>query len=122
MEILLVSNISKIHSNQLDDTPFQKAVTKYVASILPNTNITPIVFRRVIPSLVWSKDIRPSDMSMTDFIRDYGGLVCTSDKVLFQHYIRVEADEKSEQIQSLIEDKILMSPAGKMFDKILLII
>jgi len=98
-----------------DDASFSSRVVRFVQTVFGEEyHITPITFRRVMPSLVWRHNIKPKDMSMADFLRDYAALICTSDKVLLQHYIRIEADANSSSVVQNIEQSLLMTPAGKI--------
>jgi len=60
---------------------FNVRISKVVKSLYPEKHITPITFRRLVPSLIYSNNVHPENVSMRDFISDYAISVNTSEKV-----------------------------------------
>ena len=67
--------------NLIDEMRFNDRIDKVIKSLYPSKHITPITFRRLVPSLIYSDDVHNEDQSMRDFIVDYAIVVNTSDKV-----------------------------------------
>ena len=70
---------------------------------IPNKKITPQIFRRLIPSLIFELDIHPDGMSVRDFIANYAKYVGSSEKIMWSHYIRSLANEKNKEINQTIQ-------------------
>lgn len=60
---------------------FNERIERVIKTLFPNKHITPITFRRLVPSLIYSNEIHPENMSMRDFISEYAISVNTSEKV-----------------------------------------
>ena len=56
-------------------------VKDFVQHILPGKKITPISFRRMVASMVFSKELHTTGKTKEDFLRDYAVLINTSTKV-----------------------------------------
>jgi hypothetical protein len=77
-------------------------------------DITPLDFRRLIPSIIFAEELVPEGLDLTTFLRDYAELVNTSFKVLLDHYIKSNSSKKSTRAQSVIET-IVTSKIGMYF-------
>ena len=99
-----------------EDAVFCLYITKFIKTVFPSKKITPIDFRRVLPSIIFAEEISPEGVSMVDFLRDYAGLLCTSEKILLEHYIRANADDKNKRAIQVIHDEILVSVEGIVYD------
>ncbi len=62
-------------------------IALYVKSIFPEKHMTPIVFRRVVTSLIFQKKLHEEGKTVVDFLDDYSHLINTSHKVLFCNII-----------------------------------
>ena len=85
---------------------------------LPKKKITPQIFRRLIPSLIFSLDIHPDGMSIRDFIANYARYVGTSEKIMWSHYIRSTANGKNQEINQIIHTIWLNDVSVKFGKKI----
>jgi hypothetical protein len=61
--------------------PYTERITKFVASVFPDKHITPIAFRRIIPTLMWKLDVRTEGESVEQVLERYSRLINTSQKV-----------------------------------------
>ena len=59
-------------------------VSSFVASRFPDKHITPLDFRRMIPTALWNQkeEIECQGKSLQDVLHDYALLINTSDKVV----------------------------------------
>jgi hypothetical protein len=62
---------------------YSERITKYVASVFPTKHITPITFRRMIPTLMWETNVHIPGVTMEGLLEKYSRLVNTSQKVAF---------------------------------------
>ena len=76
--------------------------------------ITPQIFRRLVPSLIFASDIYPDGVSMKDFIADYARTVGTSEKIMLSYYIRAKANFRNIATVEFMTDNLLMSGEGEM--------
>lgn len=79
----------------------------------PPKQINPQDFRRLVPSIVYSQDIHPDNVSMMDFIDTYSALVATSPRITMIHYIRSKNAAKQINAIETLEQRILLSVDGK---------
>jgi hypothetical protein len=66
-------------------------------------DITPLDFRRIIPSIIFEGEYTPDGTDLPTFLRDYAELVNTSFKVLMDHYVRSSSSKKSARAQGIVE-------------------
>ena len=85
----------------------------------PSKNITPQIFRRLVPSLIFAMDIHPDGVSMKDFIAQYARTVGTSEKIMLSNYIRAKANDKNILTIDVIHEGLLMSAEGNTQNKII---
>jgi hypothetical protein len=81
--ILLVIQIHFIIDLNSEYDAYTERIAKYVAAIFPEKHITPIAFRRMIPTLMWENDVHIPGATMKELLEKYSRLVNTSEKVTF---------------------------------------
>ena len=50
---------------------FNDKVISVIKALYPEKHITSITFRRVLPSLIYKRDVHPDNMTMQDYLLDY---------------------------------------------------
>jgi hypothetical protein len=65
----------------LEPNTFSKEIAKCVKDYMPDKHITPAVFRRVVPTIVFDKQLHFDGQSAVDFIVQFAKLNNTSEAV-----------------------------------------
>ena len=104
--------------NPMEDGTFRSLLLDVVKRCLgQRKKITPIAFRRIIPSLIWDDDITILGLEPDTFLTHYAGLVNTSKRVLKEHYIRLTCRKKQQKLIQAIEDSLFDTPESKMLKR-----
>ena len=74
--------------------------------------INPQDFRRLVPSIIFSQDIHPDNISMMDFIDTYSMVIGTSPRIIMIHYNRAKGNNKQINAVETIETQMLMTAEG----------
>ena len=78
----------------------------------PPKQINPQDFRRLVPSIIFSQQIHPDNVSLMDFIDTYSLVVGTSPRVIMIYYNRAKANNKQINAVETLETQMLMSLEG----------
>ena len=84
----------------------------------PKKKITPQIFRRLIPSMIFALDIHSDGKSVKDFIADYARYVGTSEKIMWSYYIRSLANQKSKHINEVIHSMFLSEESLQLIHQV----
>jgi len=101
-----------------ESTTFTNNVKKMVKQVFPEKNVSPITFRRTLPTLVWANEELTNGMSMEKFLKDYSMLINTSVKVIYlsthsqvleENYMRGTGTKRALEMINFMEENILDS-------------
>lgn len=65
----------------LDEKKITDNIFNIVKDTFPNKHITPIAFRRIIPSLIFAQELHKEGQTKEDFVNDLATALNTSSKV-----------------------------------------
>ncbi len=84
-------------------------VSDYVRQLYPNTNITPVAFRRLIVTLVHENEVSLPGETMEQFLDRLARSINTSREAMRQHYNRSVGRKDSQAVQKCLEDSLYTS-------------
>jgi hypothetical protein len=105
--------------NPLEYDGFRKALQNTVAELLEDDSkkIGALAFRRIIPTLCFSNEVKLKGESMKDFRDKYASLINTSTSVLEQHYMRGQTIAQQEKVIEAVEEGVLDTPQSKIIKR-----
>src|SRR5262249_17034224 len=103
----------------INNDSYLPLIKKTVEKYLPNKKLTALDFRRIIPSLMYSYNPQRNEEplipeeQLPSFLKDYAGLVNTSESVLQRHYIRSTTLHRQDQVVNMLTENLFDTPKAK---------
>lgn len=95
-------------SHFLASASLTNSVAKFVKKLYPNTQITPICFRRLIVTLVNENEIHLPEETTEQFLDRLARLINTSTKIMQHHYNQSLGIQNASQVQSHLENELVI--------------
>lgn len=92
-----------------------KDVTTFVRRLFPNSEITPLSFRRLFVTLVYENETHLQGETMDSFLERLARSINTSTEAMKKHYNYSLGQKNSEIVQKEIEERFLLSTTSESF-------
>jgi hypothetical protein len=90
-----------------------RRVKLFIAKLFENSNVKPLDFRRMLPTLAMSKlRVRDANPSTNLFISTLANLMNCSTTILMQHYVREVPVQSLHDVQNILHEHIFGSEAS----------
>lgn len=97
-----------------------REVKNFVRRLFPNSNITPVSFRRLFVTLVHEEEVHLKEESMENFLNRLARAMNTSPDMFIKHYNRSLGSKNSKLVQEQIEESLLSTPLSEEYKNRLL--
>lgn len=96
------------NGNCMESSTISKKVKQYCKTVFGNDkNITPIVFRRVMISIIFKNNLVKPDQNIQDFVNDLSIYLNTSPTIMEKHYNRIIDRTRNSTTMQVVHDEIL---------------
>ena len=76
-------------------------------------NLSPLQLRRIMPSLIWQRQLHLKDATPEVFMSQYASLVNSSAEMMWKHYVRVTDENLYAKVVQQIDEGLLQSVQSK---------